>query len=351
MKTFSISTNNYYKNAEKVFGYSYAYEQIEKNLNIYLKEIGVDLNFNDPNSKTQLYLGEPPGLFHNNQYKILMAQWESTLLPPEWPTFIKDYDEVWTANNFGKQAFLNSGVPEDKVYVYEHGVDSNTWKPALRGTRDKIRFLHIDSGTVRKRADLAKVAFKNAFGDNENYELTLKYTHFKQSEVDWNDNNVLEKHGEWEDKNIRHVYENMSIDDLVKMYHFHDILIYPSEGEGFGLIPLQALATGMPVISTGIWCSYERFLNGNVIDSKLGPITTQESYERFGEAIVPDVTSMTNLMIKVAADIKEQSQIFINQVPSVISEYNWYTLSKGIVDNFIDRKGLNYFKRNRTYII
>ncbi len=56
------------------------------------------------------------------------------------------------------------------------------------------------------------------------------------------------------------------------MYHQHDVMIYPTYGEGFGFIPFQALATGMPVISTHEWADYKKYLgplklNSTLIDS------------------------------------------------------------------------------------
>jgi len=309
MKRFSITAHPHVRKSGSYFGYAYAYNEIKKYFEIYLKELGVKLELNTPKSNAQLYFGSPHGFFYPHQYKIQMTQWESTMVPPHWKEHAKEYDEWWTANEFGKQAFINSGVPEEKLHVFEHGVDSTLWTPKLRGQNDVVRFLHIDSGSPRKRADIAKEAFKKAFGNSLNYEITFKYSHIPSSGVNWNDPATLENHGEWEGTNIRHIRENMLIEDLVKLYHHHDVIIYPSEGEGFGMIPMQGLATGMPVISTGRWCSYERYLNNNVIDSSLGKSDIQETYTRFGEVVLPNLESTINLMKNVADDIQGQSRI------------------------------------------
>jgi glycosyltransferase involved in cell wall biosynthesis len=350
MKTFSINTDNYYKNGPQIFGYSYAYSQIEKWIGKYLNEIGVELKIDDENSRTQLYFGEPKGGFYPNQYKIQMTQWESTKVPPHWKDSLSSCDELWTANFFGRQAFINSGVAESKIYIFEHGVDSSIWTPLMRGQRDKVRFLHIDSGSPRKRADLAKAAFKKAFGNNPNYELTLKYTHFGKNNTDWSDVETLATAGEWETKNIRNIKEDMSEIDLVKLYHYHDVLVYPSEGEGFGMIPLQALATGMPVISSALWSSYEQYFNGNVIESTLGPITVKENYERFGDVIVPSLDSLVNIMLDVSKNIEGQSKLFFPQHEEVVKKYNWYDLSKKAIDGLILRRGPLAFAKNKRHL-
>jgi glycosyltransferase involved in cell wall biosynthesis len=350
MKRFSLAAHPHVRKSGSYFGYAYAYNEIKVNFENYLSELGVRLEHNSPKSNAQLYFGSPHGFFYPHQYKIQMTQWESTMVPPSWKEHAKDYDEWWTANEFGRQAFINSGVPEEKLHVFEHGVDSGLWTPKLRGQNDVIRFLHIDSGSPRKRADLAKKAFKQAFGNSLDYEITFKYSHIPASGVDWSNPDTMSSHGDWEDGNIRHIRENMNIEDLVKLYHYHDAIIYPSEGEGFGMIPMQALATGMPVISTGRWCSYERYLNGNVIDSRLGQSDVIETYTRHGDVVLPSTESTIELMKMVANDIKKQSSIFYDQVPSVVSDYNWYNLSKKAIDSMVDRVGQDVFDTSRGYL-
>lgn len=332
------------RSSGSLFGYAYTYQEIEKHMRSYSFE-GVPMNLviNSPKSKVQLYYGSPPGYFFKNQYKIQMTQWESTLVPPNWVDHGKRYDEWWTANKFGADAFINSGLPEEKVHIFEHGVDSITWFPKKRTRGDVVRFLHVDSGSPRKRGDFTEEAFKKAFGNSLDYELTRKYSYGAMSSLDWFSQDVLENAGEWQNTNVRHIKENLSLEQLVNLFHFHDILIYPSEGEGFGLIPLQALATGMPVISTGKWCSYEKFLNGNVIDSELGISTIQENYTRFGEVVIPDFDSTVNLMKLLAENLDSQFDIFYNQIPEVVEKYNWQKLTNSAIDSLVSRIGLDMF--------
>lgn len=351
MFRMSIYAHPHVRKSGSYFGYAYAYYEIERHLRSYEhngKKLQLDIN--SPKSKTQLYFGSPPGFFYPHQYKIQMTQWESTLVPPNWVDHAKEYNEWWTANEFGRQAFINSGVPAEKVHVYEHGVDSNTWTPYKRGQRDKIRFLHVDSGSPRKRSDLALKAFRDVFGDNLDYELTLKHSHYSPTTVNWNDENILENHGEWEYVNVRHIKENISLSDLVNLFHFHDVLIYPSEGEGFGLIPLQALATGMPVISTSQWCSYDKYFTDNVIESHLGISDVVETYTRYGDVVIPHLDSIKSIIENVVFDFDNQSLKFINQVPQVVSDYSWQHRTNLIMNSFVERVGLDMFSSSKGYL-
>jgi len=347
----SIYAHPHVRRSGSYFGYAYAYYEIERHLRNYeYQRKKLQLDINSPKSKVQLYFGSPPGFFYPHQYKIQMTQWESTLVPPSWVDHAKHYNEWWTANEFGRQAFINSGVPAEKVKVYEHGVDHNLWSRHKRGKNGVIRFLHVDSGSPRKRGDLAVNAFRAAFGNSLDYELTLKHSHYPASGVDWNILEIMENHGEWEHVNVRHIRENMDIRHLVSLFKYHDVLLYPSEGEGFGLIPLQALATGMPVISTGIWCSYDKFLNGNIINSKLELSDIVETYTRHGQVVLPDFDSTVSLLKNIVDNFDHQSNIFYNQVDDVIKEYDWQYRTNLIMDGLIDRIGIDMFHSYKGYL-
>jgi glycosyltransferase involved in cell wall biosynthesis len=351
MLRMSIHAHPHVRRSGSYFGYAYTYYEIERHLREYQhngKKLQLDIN--SPKSKIQLYYGSPPGYFSPNQYKIQMTQWESTLVPPNWVDHSRDYNEWWTANQFGADAFINAGVPAEKVHVYEHGVDASVWTPKKRGKNEVIRFLHVDSGSPRKRADLAIKAFKAAFGNSLDYELTLKHSHYESTKVNWYDKETLENHGDWESGNIRHIKENMGLPELVHLFKFHDVLIYPSEGEGFGLIPLQALATGMPVISTSRWCSYDKYFTENIIESRLGVSDVVENYTRFGNVVLPELDSMISIMKNVVANFDKQSEFFYNQIPKVVSDYNWQHRTNMVMDGLVGRLGANMFTSSKSYL-
>lgn len=350
MFRMSLYAHPHVRNSGSYFGYAYTYQEIAKHLREYeYNNNKIHIDINSPKSKVQLYYGSPDGFFYDHQYKIQMTQWESTMVPPHWVDHAKRYDEWWTANKFGADAFINAGVPSEKIKIYEHGVDAQTWIPKKRGKNDVIRFLHVDSGSPRKRADMAIEAFKKAFGSSLDYELTLKYSHHDPSAKNWFDPVILANHGEWEGTNIRHIRENISLEALVNLFHYHDVLVYPSEGEGFGLIPLQALATGMPVISTGRWCSYEKYFNENIIESELGVSPIVETYTRFGDVVLPSLDSLVYQMKKVVEDFDKQADLFYKQIPTVIQDYDWQRRTDLAMDSLISRIGVNMFENSGFY--
>jgi glycosyltransferase involved in cell wall biosynthesis len=249
-------------------------------------------------------------------------------------------NEAWTANQWGADAMINSGVSPEKIFVYEHGLDPKEFFPALRGKNNKIRFLHVDSGSPRKRSDLVEKAFRVLCENNKNIELTLKYSHFLPTALDWSKRETLEKSGEWITPEIRYIKETLSPSHMSELMMFHDVLVYPSEGEGFGLIPLEAMATGMPVISTHEWSSYSKFFIDEAISSKIEQSSVGWGYEKIGNAVIAEFDSIVYQMQRAIDNIEGVSQKYFNQVDSIKKEYTWKNQTKKALDGLIDRIGI-----------
>ena len=348
---FSVHTDQHIKDAVDIFGYAYGYTNIIKHFNQFTyRGKRLEVVENDPAAQIQMFYMEPewhhpvsgqdfrqPGFrkHHDHQYKINGTYLEATRAWDWWIPTMKTFDEIWVGNQFSADAVANSGV-ETPTFIFELGID-DMWKPFKRGGRDKIRFLHVDSDSPRKRADLVEKAFTTLFKDRNDVTLTLKHHGGAERSV-----MDLFKAEDPSGTNITRIYRTLSQSDMVKLYHDHDILVYPTEGEGFGLIPLQALATGMPTISTSRWCSYEKYLGDNIIESTLG--RTQHTGYHTGDVILPDFDSTVELMRNAVDNFDAQCDYYYKQAPVVIKEYNWQKQCDKMLNSLIKRVGVSMFK-------
>jgi len=355
---FSIHTDQHIIDAKGVFGYSHGYYKMLEHFPKYKhKGKKLELGINEKASRVQMFYMEPEWYnlrsmtsfrapdfrkFYNHQYKIYGTYLEATKVWSHWVDAMKQVDEIWVGNKFSAFAIENSGI-KTPTYVFQLGIDK-IWQPYMRGKKNKIRFLHVDSGSPRKRVDMAIEAFIEVFGENPDVELTLKY-HDNQGNIEFSVSELFKK----QYSNINKIYKTLSQEEMYQLYKDHDVLLYPSEGEGFGLIPLQALATGMPVISTSVWCDYEKYLHSNIIESKFGK--TQHTGYFEGEVILPNFESFKDQIRKVYEDIDNQCKFFYDQAQAVIDEYDWQKKCNYILDGLIDRIGAAALDPIDEYII
>lgn len=331
------------------YGYGKSFIKIQESFrNFKYNKNRLKVEWNSPRSKIQMYYGPHP--VHNahyaNQFKIHMSQIESDKFEDHKVKAYSSVNEFWTANQWGANAAINSGIDESKVFVYEHGIESKEVIPVLRGKKNKIRFLHIDSGSPRKRSDLVEEAFNELYKNNKDIELTLKYSHSPHGNESWLNEEVLEKRGNWLRPGTRHINETLSVEEMKSLINFHDVLVYPSEGEGFGLIPLECLVTGMPTISTHEWCSYSKYLHEGKIISEIKPSKINWGYHKEGNGTISNVESVMDRMQYFIDNIESLSNKFYNQVEEISSEYTWENKTNKFLNNFIDRVGIDMFSIN-----
>jgi glycosyltransferase involved in cell wall biosynthesis len=176
--------------------------------------------------------------------------------------------------------------------------------------------------------------------------LTLKYSFAPHKAKDWKNKHVLENEGDWIRPGTRHIFETLSLDEMISLINFHDVLVYPSEGEGFGMIPLEVLATGMPVISTHEWCSYSKFLLDGKINSDIKESTINWGYPKLGNAVIANADSIIERMQYFIDNIDNISNKFYNQIQEIKNEYTWKNKTNQFLNSFIDRVGVDMFNTN-----
>jgi len=189
------------------------------------------------------YAGQKVGLVYNYpyalenmecDYKVLFTMFESTKMPSDWEKYLKMADEVIVPSNFCKRV-LKSQFGID-AHIVNLGYDAKTFKPIRREQTKEFVFLHYDAFKWRKGWDIVLTAFDQEFKEDEPVKLILKSVK--------NDNTP--PMGAY--PKVEKIAEALSAEDLMGLMERANCFVFPSRGEGFGLTPLEAMATGMPVI-------------------------------------------------------------------------------------------------------
>lgn len=266
---------NWYSNAGQGKGYSGASE----NMLVALEECGIDVRLMSPKKviKSNLtkegrkivdkpfqlgdigvYFGYPSG-FNSlmNKVKIGFTMFETDKLPNgkgigndanDWAgitgnasDMINQMDELWVPCQQNVDVFKSSGVtiPVEKVTL---GINDHIYYD-MSEKRDNTRkdrpftFLMLGTLTSRKNVGAAITAFMSLFSGNKDVQLIIKSSSGTVAAIQFPDG-----------VNIKIIDEFSTIEQVQNYYASADAFIFPSRGEGFGLPPLEAMATGIPTI-------------------------------------------------------------------------------------------------------
>lgn len=311
-------------------GYGYATKYIVESLN----KLGHETPFQSPKAPVQLNFSQPEHYkLHRNQYQISYTPWESTVIPESWKMYLDACDEIWTTSDWCGNVFVDNGY--NNVKVYPHGIDP-MWKPRKRLDNDVIKFLHIGEPAPRKAGQMVVDAFGYLFGNNPNFHLTIKAAGHNTTRVfnNYIDKNIIGVPNEFYN-NVTINTELLNDEELVQLYYDHDVFLYPSYGEGFGFIPLQALATGMPTICTAAWAHYKDFLGPLKLKSEI--IESPWQFPHLGKVFEPDYQHLLELMRDVSLNFKAYSGYYYAQSTKIHEFYNWEQLTNKAFDPIIKK--------------
>lgn len=239
---------------------------------------------------------------------------------PEWKHELNMVHELWTPSPIVAEWYKN--ISNRPIYVYEHGVDAGTWQYKRREKDDIFRFLHVGTESVRKGGDIVLDAFRVAFPNKKDVKLTLKMNH---------DGYPLPSYG-----NLEIICNPLSLEELVQLHYDSHVFVYPSWGEGFGLSPLQAMATGMPTICTAAWAPYIDYIpNDLALGSKLVDSPWPNLHQ--GKMFKPDFDELVDIMRFTYEYYDYCVDEARDMVPGIVDKYDWLKLTKKTFDALEER--------------
>ena len=189
--------------------------------------------------------------------QVLVSTWWAGATPEEWTRRIQQHvDEVWVPSRHVRNNFLLGGVPEDKVWVTPVGVDAGLFSPQAAPlplqTKKSFKFLFVGETSPRKGLDLLLKAYLSAFSRRDDVCLVIKdidcedyYWRRASAEM------VRECRANPEFAEIEYLDKMLSEADLASLYTACDCFVQPFRTASFPLAALEAMACGLPVITTG----------------------------------------------------------------------------------------------------
>lgn len=310
--------------SESGYNATVGYGQAGKGIISSLQSLGHFVTLTNPKADIHLNFVQPIHYkyIRSDIHTIGYTPWESTELPMYWLENFNQCDEVWATSPLVSEWYVDAGVKKP-VRVYEHGLH-DIWKvPRVREVKNKFRFLHIGEPAERKGGSLTVKAFIELFGDNPDVELTIKAHEahtIRHKDIFGNFIDISQRY-----PNIKIVNREMEDEELLQLMSMHHCLVYPSWGEGFGFIPLQAMATAMPVICTESWAPYKDFITLK-LDSTLGDSPWPIMHP--GKMFEPKIDHLKELMLEAINSYSKYSAIALKNTTKIYEKYNWIDLTK-----------------------
>lgn len=201
----------------------------------------------------QITWGQAPYFIKNSgSYKIGHCEFEATEAPEVWVKYCNMMDELWVPTEWDRKKFVKAGV-NVPIYVIHQGIDPAyfhpNYAPMQTDAKETFKFLVNAAWFPRKNLKNLITAFQSEFKRGEDVCLIVKTIN-----LGLNDGIPNEVKKIMEDPDSANVYiKEDLIEDykLPSLYTMADCFVLPTRGEAWGLPIFEALACGVPVITTG----------------------------------------------------------------------------------------------------
>lgn len=213
---------------------------------------GVDVinSSNGCHPDMRIYVGQPYREWrkfwarNGEQVHGLFTMFESSILPPHWIEDInKGFDFIIVPSVWCKEIFKEDGVNKP-IFVVPLGVDPHFFPKLERPLRKTFNIvwqgLYLKD---RKGLGMIERALKELKLPNVRLiDKTVPFALLKRANWEFHDVNIHPEFKSWS------ICKKMSQAEMLMLLREADLSVNPTSGEGFGLIPLEHMATGLPTI-------------------------------------------------------------------------------------------------------
>jgi len=288
---------------------------------------------------TSVMINLPPfwslALSNRSKYFYGWCVWESTSIPTYWKEILnrKDVTGIIAPSHHTKQAIESTIGTNPKIHIIPHGVNTTLFKPSTAITHENFTFI-ANKGWAYGINDRGGVqwlllAFCKEFQHDNNVKLILKINTI-YCPLGWNLTNELIKLGLTPEitKNVEFIIDNVDYNSLPNLYNKGDVFISPTMGDAFNLPCLEAMACGLPVITTnfGGQTDYVNNDNGWLIDSELIEVKHDIMYEG-NEWAKPKLEHLQKIMRYCYEHQEEVKEKGINALQTA-QQYTWEKSAK-----------------------
>jgi glycosyltransferase involved in cell wall biosynthesis len=171
----------------------------------------------------------------------LDKEWELALPEEDFQRLVEEaaMAQHWiAASSFTKKTLADAGIPAERIAVIPYGIDLNRFSPRneARASREPLRLLFV--GTLGQRKGIKYLLQALELLPSGSVELTVCGHAVGDLSLFRNSRTPV------------HLYPSISEQGLLDAYGAAEVFVFPSLAEGFAQVLLEAMASGLPIIST-----------------------------------------------------------------------------------------------------
>jgi glycosyltransferase involved in cell wall biosynthesis len=287
---------------------------------------------------------------------IVWAIFESDRLPRDFVDFLNRHALViWVPTHWGRDTLLANGAPAERVDVVPEGVDPEVFHGHVRRVVSRsgqpFRFLAVGKLEKRKAYPELLEAFRQAFGNDRTVQLVLKADDLQDIELhERKKRELTELVASSGMTNVELHWGNWPKERMAGLYNYCDAFVFPSRAEGWGLPALEAIATGLPIVST-FYSGHTEFLQhvrSSLLEVEFGlrPIDDLE-YSKFwpadagnpGSWAHPSTASLVACLKAVRESYSTYGDAAAVNGSLVRERFSWSAAANKAMDSLI-RRGL-----------
>ena len=253
-----------------------------------------------------------------NEYKtkVIYTGVDTTGGIPNFSQNANNADFILTPSNKSKERMEKLGVNKP-VFVFPHGIDPEVFKYSERIKSDIFRFLYVGECSDRKGIFQLLDAFIFEFKNNENVELHIKSNNDMLFYGGDKIKQIIKSH-----KNIYWHTGNEGHDYVLDLYRQSHAYVYPSRADTFGMTLLEAMACGLPVISTDEPGATE-LIKGRYYPIRTDLVPVKDHPWMLGEWGEPNVKDLKLTMKYLYESYYDEISNLKENSDYVIENYSW----------------------------
>lgn len=261
----------------------------------------------------------------------MYTMFETTHTPKSWIKMLNNAERIIVPSSWLVDSWKEQGVTKP-IDVVGHGIDPEVFYYLDRPIRDTYTFVHYCQLSSRKGTDLVAKAFVEEFANETDARLVVKNTYpfFP-----------IPYHLPW----TTYISATYSKEQMREFLFEADCMVFPTRGEGFGLPPFEAMATGLPTIVTN-WGGCADYIDTSdtlPINYKMGrAIEFDHIYDKFwdvgedaGEWAEPDIDHLKAQMRWAYEHREEAKAMGKRAAERIAKDWTWKAQIKKLY-NIID---------------